>query len=154
MWKDIFDLLGTRDLLILRRTCKWIQSLVQQYWEQTFNISRLLRPFLMLEDIDSFRQLLHKTGGIIGGSSALQFLDRRAFNTLSDLDIYVQYEKTPQVKEWLRAHGLRETRSSSHSILDVNVRRKEQTWWGIITGPAKLKMLSISRFQVELVLSN
>ena len=87
-------------------TSKQIQEIVWQYWVKAFNISRLLHPFIALEDIHSFQQVLHVTDGIISKSAALQFLDRCTFNTSSDLDIYVHYQKAPIIKEWFIAHAL------------------------------------------------
>ena len=105
VWNLIFDLLPVIDLLAMSRACKRIRRLVKQYWTMTFKISKLLSPFIAFDDVASFRRSLRAAEGLISGSVALQFFDRRTFDRLASLDIYVQYQKSDIVEAWLRSHG-------------------------------------------------
>ena len=112
----IFDLLPVRELLVLSRTCVWLQTLLQDYWRGAFNLSRLLEPFISNEDISEFRQLLRMTQGLISGSAALQLLDRRSFDDKSDLDIYVHHRNSALIYEWFVHHGMMESVHESDGI--------------------------------------
>ena len=109
VWDGIFMLLPVRELLVMMQSCKRIRAHVIRYWMTAFNVGRLLHPFIALGDIISFQDLLRRTGGIISGSTALQFLDRRSFDVSSDLDLYVPSYQSAVLKDWLLLHGLSET---------------------------------------------
>lgn len=68
--------------------------------------------------MDGFRQILRASGGVISGSAALQFLDRRNFDETSDLDIYVPYKNAPLIANWLLHHGFNEN-IPEHPNIDV-----------------------------------
>jgi hypothetical protein len=83
--------------------------LLKRYWKWAFNLSRLLEPFFPHANVNAFRQILQKSGGIISSSAALQFLDRRIFDGASGLDIYVPFNHASTIADWLRHHGLTES---------------------------------------------
>lgn len=124
MWDSIFDILHLKELLVILQTCKWLQKTLQRYWAKVFNFSTLLHPFLTLESIGSFRRLLQTSGGIISGSTALQFLDRRAFNTSSDLDLYVHRQQSPIVQAWFQTQGFSEV-SPEHALVDAGAHYRQ-----------------------------
>ena len=71
----------------------------------TFKISKLLSPIIAFDDVVSFYCLFQTTEGLISSSLTLQFFDRRAFDWLASLDIYVQYQKLNIINAWLWSHG-------------------------------------------------
>ena len=105
LWHAIFDMLPIQDLLSNSLTCTCMRAYVRGYWHSAFNLPRLLHHFIPHESVPAFRTLLQTTGGIISGSVALQYLDRRTFQQ-ADLDIYVVQDKWTEVIEWLLCHGL------------------------------------------------
>ncbi|KAF8701058.1 hypothetical protein AX14_000591 [Amanita brunnescens Koide BX004] len=82
-----------------------MSAYVRGYWHSAFNLPQLLHHFIPHESVPAFRTLLQTTGGIISGSVALQYLDRRTFQP-ADLDIYIVQDKWTEVIEWLLCHGL------------------------------------------------
>ncbi|KAF8685277.1 hypothetical protein AX14_004060 [Amanita brunnescens Koide BX004] len=86
-----------------------MQDYVRAYCRCAFNLPGLLRPFIPVNDIDTFREILHETGAIISGSVALQYFDRKTFHP-TDLDIYVNGNEQPRVVAWLLQCGLVESR--------------------------------------------
>jgi hypothetical protein len=105
---DDVSFLGTSSLM----------SGFKHYWKWAFNLSKLLEPFLPNEDVDAFRQILKTSGGIISGSTALQFLDRQSFDGASDLDVYVPYKNVSILAEWFHQHGFSKC-AHEHSNIDV-----------------------------------
>lgn len=86
-----------------------MQDYVRAYCRCAFNLPRLLWPFIPVNDIDAFREILHETGMIISGSVTLQYFDRKTFHP-TDLDIYVNGNQQPHVVAWLLQCGLVKSR--------------------------------------------
>lgn len=94
----IISCLDITDLIRLGRTSKVARAALAEHSIRAYNINRHLRYFF--NDPLSFRSLQARTGSLISGSNALQFLDR-SFYPGSDLDIYVHPGHTLEVGNWL-----------------------------------------------------
>lgn len=115
----IFDELSIKDLFRTSETCRAMKTAVEGYRKTAFNLSKLLEPFIPGESTTSFRKLLLSTGGLISGSTALQFLDRAKYDG-SDLDFYVNHENCSEASAWLLKNGMKRVdrvhESPSHEI--------------------------------------
>ncbi|KAG2134676.1 hypothetical protein BD769DRAFT_1443076 [Suillus cothurnatus] len=98
----IFRDLSPRTLVRLSRTCYKINEAVTHFFQRAYNINRHLSRYF--PDPHSFRSLQARTGLIISGSNALQFLDR-TFYPESDLDIYSHPGHVYEVLEWIESFG-------------------------------------------------
>lgn len=98
----IFRDLSPRTLLWLSRTCHMIHAAVTHFFRRAYNINQHLSRYF--PDPLSFRSLQARTGLIISGSNALQFLDR-TFYRESDLDIYSHAGHVYEVLEWIESFG-------------------------------------------------
>lgn len=98
----IFRDLSPRTLVWLSRTCHLVHEAVNHFFQRAYNINRHLSRFF--PDPLSFRSLQARTGLIISGSNALQFLDR-TFYPESDLDIYSHPGHVYEVLEWIESFG-------------------------------------------------
>lgn len=98
----IFRDLSPRTLVRLSRTCHMIHEAVTHFFQRAYNINRHLSRYF--PDPLSFRSLQARTGLIISGSNALQFLDR-TFYPESDLDIYSHPGHVYEVLEWIESLG-------------------------------------------------
>lgn len=107
-WRQLFDRDQIYDNLLeccspatlwrISRTCRISHFAVKDYVARTFNIARHFRRFFA--DPDAFRALQARTGAVVSGSNALQFLDRTVY-TEADLDLYVSRKYVRDVCEWL-----------------------------------------------------
>lgn len=82
--REILTYLSVATLYRLSYTCRTHYDLVTDYMLHIFNINHQLRDYFT--DPLSFRELQARTGMIISGSFALQFLHRVAYPN-SDLDL-------------------------------------------------------------------
>lgn len=99
----IFRELSPASLIRTGRTCRVARDAVSNFHSRAFNINRHLSRFF--SDPIAFRSLQARTGSLISGSSALQFLDR-TFYPDSDLDIYVHSGPWAlEVGQWLQSEG-------------------------------------------------
>ena len=64
-----------------------------------FNLTRLVCSFFPGEQVLSFQNMLKTTGGIISGSTALQFLDRTQYSVV-DLDLYINQCHIDVASKW------------------------------------------------------
>ena len=94
----IFSSLSPVDLVRFARTCRLASNAISLFSERAYNINKHLLRFF--SNPIGFRSLQAKTGTLISGSNALQFLDR-AFYPESDLDIYTHPGHTREVGSWL-----------------------------------------------------
>lgn len=101
----VFGLLPVKDLITVSLTCREMKESITAYMKSAYAMPRLLGPFLVDDDFEGFREMLHITGGIISGSAALAFLDRQSFKP-SDLDVYIPHDKCAVAEKWLLLHGL------------------------------------------------
>ena len=94
----IFSDLSPASLIRFGRTCRLARDAVSVFSKRAFNINQHLSRFF--SNPIGFRSLQAKTGTLISGSNALQFLDR-TFYPESDLDIYTHPGHAREVGDWL-----------------------------------------------------
>ena len=94
----IFRGLTPAPLIRFARTCRLARTAVSFFFQRAFNVNKHLRRFI--SDPIGFRSLQARTGTLISGSNALQFMDR-VFYPTSDLDIYTHPGHTKEVFMWL-----------------------------------------------------
>ena len=97
----IFTYVSVVDLFRFGRTCRRAHVAVSSSRRRLFNIHRHLSYFLI--DPLGFRDLQARTGTLISGSNALQFLDRTTYSK-SDLDVYTHRRHGLEVGKWLMEH--------------------------------------------------
>lgn len=95
-FKEIFDRDPIYDSIFSRSspatlarfgcTCQIARRALQDYRSRAFDINTHLRRYI--SEPKAFRDLQARTGAIISGSTALQFMDR-TFYPEADLDVYV-----------------------------------------------------------------
>jgi hypothetical protein len=98
----LFSCISPATLVRVSRTCQLARFAVQDYRQRAHNINRHLRHFL--NDPLGFRELQARTGTVISGSNALQFMDR-TFYPEADLDLYVYEHHADEVCRWLLLHA-------------------------------------------------
>jgi hypothetical protein len=99
----IFRQLSPASLIRSGRTCRVARDAVSNFYGRAFNINRHLSRFF--SDPLAFRSLQARTGTLISGSNALQFLDR-TFYPDSDLDLYAHCGTwAREVGQWLLSEG-------------------------------------------------
>ncbi|PPQ66092.1 hypothetical protein CVT24_000206 [Panaeolus cyanescens] len=100
-----FDLLSPREILRWSRINFQSHQAVKSYFRRNFKISRILGKFFKSSEIPLFRYLQHRTGMVISGSAALQFLDRADYGKDTDLDVYVELRFCERICDWLQEIG-------------------------------------------------
>ncbi|KAG1754581.1 hypothetical protein EDB19DRAFT_1667165 [Suillus lakei] len=104
----IYDLilcdLSPRTLVWFSRTCRLAYMAVTRFFPRAYNINRHLSRYF--PDPLAFRSLQARTGLVISGSNALQFLDK-SFYPESDLDLYAHPGHVYEALEWLESVGYR-----------------------------------------------
>lgn len=98
----ILSCLSPIEFLRFGRTCRLVHSIVKRYIKRAFDINRFLARFF--PDPVAFRKVQARTGTLLSGSSALQYLDRSSYPE-SDLDLYVPAQSDVQMIGWLVASG-------------------------------------------------
>lgn len=104
---DVFDrilsCLSPQSTIRFGRTCSVAYNASASFNKRAYNIDRHLNRFF--DDTIAFRSMQARTGTIVSGSMALQFLDRTTYID-SDLDIYVHPGHLQEVGMWLvRSEG-------------------------------------------------
>ena len=85
----------------LSRTCRHLHGMAETYWNSHICLSRILGPYLSSAvQIEEFREMMHITGAIISGTSALQVFAWVHYDE-SDLDLYVESSRSPMVSSCL-----------------------------------------------------
>jgi hypothetical protein len=97
--------LSPRDLCALLRVNRHISTQVQAYMRRAYNINRILLTWF--DSPDNFRQMQARTGTIISGSQAVQFLERVELTPSRpgseiDFDIYCDHLFAREVVEYLQ----------------------------------------------------
>ncbi|KII94494.1 hypothetical protein PLICRDRAFT_169248 [Plicaturopsis crispa FD-325 SS-3] len=108
----VFSALSPASLVRFSRTSTRARRAVQSYSRIAYSIDRHLTRFFPHPRV--FRALQARTGTLISGSNALQFLDR-TFYADSDLDLYVEGRHASEVGEWLGGSGWRFEPSAKQS---------------------------------------
>jgi hypothetical protein len=102
LFDSVFKELSPASIIHFSWTCKACRVAVQSYMRRAFNINQHLSRYF--SSPQSFRSLQARTGVLISGSSALQFMDRTLYAD-SDLDIYVDRRFGREVGHWLLSEG-------------------------------------------------
>jgi hypothetical protein len=102
IFETIFSNLSPASLVRFARLCRLARIAISLFFERAFNVNRHLLRFV--SNPISFRSLQARTGTLISGSNALQFLDR-TFYPESDLDLYTHPGHSKEVGLWLIQEG-------------------------------------------------
>ena len=101
IWSKIFDELLIDDIMQLSRTCRRLHGMAETYWNSHICLSRIIGPYVSsVVQIEEFREMMHMTGAIISGSSALQVFAWAHYDE-SDLDLYVEASRSQIVSSFL-----------------------------------------------------
>ena len=98
LYDEIFLHCTPGSIFNVGKTCRTGQSAAQDFVRREFNINKHLRRFF--PDPLSFRSLQARSGAVISGSNALQFLNRSIYPE-SDMDLYVTVESALSVCTYL-----------------------------------------------------
>jgi hypothetical protein len=94
--------LSPRTLVRLSRTCHYMYVAVTCFLQRAYNINRHLSRYF--PDPLAFRSLQARTGLVISGSNAIQFMDRTYYPE-SDLELYAHPGHARELSEWLVSAG-------------------------------------------------
>lgn len=98
VYDNIFSYISPRELVRLGRSCQAAYVASKDYSRRAFNINRHLSGFLSKPLL--FRSLQARTGTLIAGSNALQFLDRIVYDE-ADMDMYVHPGHAREVMDYI-----------------------------------------------------
>ena len=98
---NIFVFLTPATLINLSLASQTNTVAVRQFYKRAYNIHRHLSHFF--RDPRGFRSLQARSGTLISGSNALQFLQRSTYKD-SDLDLYTHPGYATEVAHWLTNH--------------------------------------------------
>ncbi|RPD65566.1 hypothetical protein L227DRAFT_493697 [Lentinus tigrinus ALCF2SS1-6] len=101
---ELLGLCSVRTLLRLRRTCRAVHQAVDDYMRNVYNIDLFLDR-LFPDSSRAFRSLQARTGTLIGGLSALRFLQRIAHPPTEPLELYIHACHRREVGRWLLRTG-------------------------------------------------
>jgi hypothetical protein len=77
--------LCTRDVILSSHTCKCLYIIAERVRKRRQNIQQLLSTFV--EDVEGFRRLTRKTGGILVGEIATVFFTGTTRTEVNSLDL-------------------------------------------------------------------
>ncbi|KAG1859441.1 hypothetical protein C8R48DRAFT_605657 [Suillus tomentosus] len=98
VYDNIFSYVSPRELVRLGRSCRAAYAASKDYSRRAFNINQHLSRFISKPLL--FRSLQARTGTLIAGSNALQFLDRTLYDE-ADMDIYVHPGHAREVMDYV-----------------------------------------------------
>lgn len=101
-YDSILSCLSQQMLVRVSQSSRLFSEAVASYSRRAFNINRHLSPWF--DDPLEFRSLQARTGMLISGSNALQFLDR-SYYPGSDLDLYLSSSYALEVGLWFMDKG-------------------------------------------------
>ncbi|KAJ2932523.1 hypothetical protein H1R20_g4519, partial [Candolleomyces eurysporus] len=99
----LFDYLPPQCLCLLSRTSTLVFHLVKFYERHAWSLPSFLQPWFPYPR--PFLRLLNATCAVISGSQAFNFMDRRAPDIKSDLDIFVHVDAVNAIGDFLLMHG-------------------------------------------------
>lgn len=105
-------------LMRFSRTCHAAHAAVRSHVARTFDINVHLSHFFT--SLLAFCSLQARTGALISGSNALQFLNRTHYPE-ADLDIYCAYKTREEVGRWLIQHEGYNFKRSTRQDLSFDV---------------------------------
>ncbi|KAG1899749.1 uncharacterized protein F5891DRAFT_1128900 [Suillus fuscotomentosus] len=98
VYDNIFSYISPRELVRLGHSCHAAYAASKDYSRRAFNINRHLSGFISQPLL--FRSLQARTGTLIAGSNALQFLDRTVYDE-ADMDMYVHPGHAREVMDYI-----------------------------------------------------
>ncbi|KAG1881323.1 hypothetical protein F4604DRAFT_1577927 [Suillus subluteus] len=98
IYDNIFSYTSPRELMHLGRSCHAAYAAFKDYSRRAFSINRHLSDFISKPLL--FRGLQARTGTLIAGSNALQFLDRTVYDE-ADMDVYVHPGHAREVMDYV-----------------------------------------------------
>lgn len=98
IYDSLFDQASPATMIAIGQTCRTTQNAQIDYISRTFDINRHLGGFF--DSANDFRLVQAKTGTLISGSNALQFMGRVSFPS-SDLDLYVDTRNASELCDWI-----------------------------------------------------
>ncbi|KAG1865802.1 hypothetical protein DFJ58DRAFT_770327 [Suillus subalutaceus] len=98
IYDAIFSCVSPHTLVRIGRSCRIAYAASKDFSHRAYNIHRHLSRYL--SEPLNFRSLQARTGTLIAGSNALQFLDR-TFYPESDMDLYVHPGHVREVLDYL-----------------------------------------------------
>lgn len=102
IYDRVFSMLSPVARFNFSQSCKVVNYSNVDFERRAFNINTALKRFFA--NPLAFRSLQARTGSLISGSFALQFLNRTCYEG-SDLDLYVHSGHTEEVGLWLMQQG-------------------------------------------------
>jgi len=127
LYDGIISCLSPVTRLALARTCTSSYTAVEEFNKRAFDINRHLGQYFNKPTV--FRTLQARTGTLISGSSALQFLDRTHYPD-SDLDLYVNPGHGREVGQWLmeqEGYTFRGSRDLEDSDFEKAIKQDDDT---------------------------
>jgi hypothetical protein len=85
IWEHVMTFLCTRDIVLSLHTCKCLYTIAERVRKRRQNVQQLLSKFV--EDVEGFRQLMRKTGGILVGEIATVFFTGTTRTEVNGLDV-------------------------------------------------------------------
>lgn len=105
VYDTVFENSTPATIFRIGKTCHAARRAMQDYVGRTFNINQHFERFFT--DPFEFRVLQARTGLVVSGSSALQFMDRTVY-PCSDLDLYIAEDCATLVCDWICSEGGRQ----------------------------------------------
>ena len=85
IWWEVMVFLCTRDIILLSHTCKYLYDVGKEARKKRQNIQRFLSTFV--KDVDRFRRLMRRTGGILVGETATAFFTGTSQGKQQNVDL-------------------------------------------------------------------
>jgi hypothetical protein len=85
IWWEVIAFLCTRDIILLSHTCKYLYDVGEEARKKRQNIQRFLSTFI--KDVDGFRRLMRRTGGILVGETATAFFTGASREKKQNVDL-------------------------------------------------------------------
>src|SRR5467141_3930714 len=85
IWLEVIAFLCTRDIILLSHTCKYLYSVAEEIRKRRQNIQQFLSTFV--KDVDGFRRLMRRTGGILVGETATAFFTGSSRGEVHNVDL-------------------------------------------------------------------
>lgn len=102
VYDNILSALDPGDAVRLGKTCLSAFKAYKNFVSRAYNIDKLYRRWF--NNTEGFRWLQAKTGTLVSGSTAVQYLDR-VFYQSSDLDVYTFRNGAVEVVQWIVDEG-------------------------------------------------
>jgi len=90
-------------LIMAGRTSKTMRSIMCHYSGEAWEMGAFIWPWF--GNVDSFLDVLHVTGAVVGGSQAMHFFRRT--KSLTNFDFFVRLGGCPMLGRWLLHQGYR-----------------------------------------------